>query len=162
METQRLWPDRDTGPWSVTLTWRLVDTRYECVGFAIREHVPGSERITAAFVRSVHVGGLIEEGRRRLALEAEHDLPEPKTGSGGRPRMYDREHYHNVANIYYRAWKVGYSPTKAVEKHYQVSHSTAARWVQKARESGVLGPAPDERKAGGLPRWIDRKQEENS
>jgi hypothetical protein len=53
----------------------------------------------------------------------------------------------DVARVYRRAWESGEAPTRAVEKHFYKSHSTAARWVGMARERGFLGKA-DGRRGG--------------
>ena len=41
--------------------------------------------------------------------------------------------------MYRSAWNDGEPPTKAVQAHFHVSHSTAARWVGFARKAGHLG-----------------------
>jgi hypothetical protein len=46
-----------------------------------------------------------------------------------------------VAEVYRAALIVGEPPTEAVAKHFNKSHSTAARWVMSARHGGHLGPA---------------------
>ena len=52
-----------------------------------------------------------------------------------------------VAQVYRKSWQDPDStgPTKAVAAHFQVSHSTAARWVGLARHGGQLGPADGSR-----------------
>lgn len=160
-----VWSDPATGSWSITLTWRRVSERYECVGFALNQPAPGTAYVTAALVRSVPVGRLIEETRRIAGSVAENlaagytdaDMTRGfegiaagfKTPAGGRPRMYDDEHYRNVAAFYAAAWRGSAAPTKFVETTYGVSHSTAARWVHESRKRGFLG-ATDERRAGGV------------
>lgn len=52
-----------------------------------------------------------------------------------------KQHLREVAKVYRRALKDEGTPTKAVAEHFNVSHSTAARWVGTARTEGVLGPA---------------------
>jgi hypothetical protein len=58
------------------------------------------------------------------------------------------EHLEKVAGVYREAWRAGEHPTIAVEKHFGVSHSTAARWVGQARRAGHLRP-PAEGSRGG-------------
>ena len=104
-----------------------------------------------------------EEERLHAAAEAARDegrrfKVEATSTSGGRRPMYDREHYHKVANIYYAAWRKGDPPTQAVAKHFTVSYSTAARWVRECRRRTVLSTT-ERGVAGGLPRWIDSEQE---
>ncbi|ACZ29624.1 hypothetical protein Xcel_0585 [Xylanimonas cellulosilytica DSM 15894] len=68
-----------------------------------------------------------------------------ETQSG--PRRMSDTHLHLVATTYRQAWSQGEYPTRAVAQHFGVPHSTAARWVMKARENGQLGPA-DGRRGG--------------
>jgi len=182
-----LWPDEAAGPWQVRLSWREVAGRPECVGFAVEEWEladPAEPHIvTRQMVRAVPVGTLIEEARRREAgaaeivaglyiEEGEHGeafdqlayaerLRPRAQESGGRPRMYGREHYREVANVYFQAWRNGEPPTKAVQEFFGVSYSTAARWVREARKRDELSKAPEAGVPGGLPRWIepDTKEE---
>jgi len=51
------------------------------------------------------------------------------------------DHLAEVAKVYRAAVEGNLPPTKAVAKHFTVSHSTAARWVGMARQAGHLGPA---------------------
>lgn len=54
-------------------------------------------------------------------------------------------HLREVAAIYRGAAAAGEPPTMAVKDHFQVSHSTAARWVGEARKVGELNPADGSR-----------------
>jgi hypothetical protein len=54
-----------------------------------------------------------------------------------------------VAQTYREAWEAGEPPTRAVSAHFNTSHSTAARWVARARKDGLLGP-PDGSRGGEL------------
>jgi hypothetical protein len=58
------------------------------------------------------------------------------------------KHLEEVASVYREAWRAGEHPTIAVQKHFGVSHSTAARWVGQARRKGKLRP-PAEGSRGG-------------
>ena len=46
-----------------------------------------------------------------------------------------------VAAVYKQAQQRRDSPTTAVEAHWRVAYSTAAKWVMKARQEGHLPPA---------------------
>jgi len=59
----------------------------------------------------------------------------------GRPAVYDREDWEKVAATYRDALEAGSrAPTKAVQKKFEVSHSTAADWVAKCRKLRLLPP----------------------
>lgn len=58
-----------------------------------------------------------------------------------RRRTITRKHLQEVAACYRRALSEGLPPTQQVAIEFHTSHSTAARWVTKARAAGELGPA---------------------
>lgn len=65
--------------------------------------------------------------------------PHPVQRPGGR-RSLTSEHLATVAEVYSTAHEQGRPPTMAVADHFEVSHSTAAKWVGAARKQGALGP----------------------
>lgn len=171
----------------MNLTWRQISGRYECVGFEIAEFDPPARDdppepahiITAQIVRAIPVGWLTQQARQRVGRDAEAlagvceqagdhahalfqtDLATKFMGeAGSRPRMWGNDHYRKVAELYTVAWRKDYPPTQTVEKAFEVSHSTAARWVQECRTRGFLGPT-EKRKAGGLlPERVDTEKED--
>ncbi len=71
----------------------------------------------------------------------------------GRPRGgrdLGDEHYADVARIYRQAVVDGRPPTKAVEDHFQVAKSSAAKKVARARERGFLPANPGKGRIGRL------------
>jgi hypothetical protein len=56
-----------------------------------------------------------------------------------------------VAEVYRAAHGAGEFPTVAVSGHFEVSHSTAARWVVEARRAGHLGRARGSRSGEATP-----------
>ena len=58
-----------------------------------------------------------------------------------RRRLVTPQHLTEVAEIYREAYELGLPPTKTLAERFQISHSTAARWVGRARATGALGPA---------------------
>jgi hypothetical protein len=81
---------------------------------------------------------------RRKELEAAR----PKSKPGRRP-LYTPAHFAKVARVYSDAYAIG-KPTQAVKDYFHVEHSTAAKWVARCREMGLLGKT-EKGKAGGLP-----------
>lgn len=57
-----------------------------------------------------------------------------------RRRKLDDAHYREVAEVYRSAWTGGRHPKSAVALRFQVSDSTAGRYVVEARKRGFLGP----------------------
>lgn len=153
------WPDRLQGPWRLDVRWREVDGRLECNGLEIQPlEDRGGMILTAATLRSIPLGSIIDELWRRRAAALAHDagLPAPDASSDtyvpvfsrveqprprvGRPPKYDTEHYQNVARVYSTAFAARRSPVKAVAEAYGVKHSAAAKWVSVARGRGFLPP----------------------
>lgn len=58
-----------------------------------------------------------------------------------RRRRVTRELLGEVAEVYRATHDKGNPPTQAVAEAFNVSHSTAGRWVVEARKAGILGPA---------------------
>jgi hypothetical protein len=54
------------------------------------------------------------------------------------------DHLKEVAAIYGEAHGAGAAPTRAVQHHFGVSHSTAAKWAGRARKQGLLAPTTPE------------------
>lgn len=63
--------------------------------------------------------------------------------SGGKRYRITSEHLAGVAGTYEKAVESGEPPTQAVADHYQVAHSTAAKWVGAARRQSHLPPASE-------------------
>ncbi|MDP8931596.1 MAG: hypothetical protein M3O70_24260 [Actinomycetota bacterium] len=62
--------------------------------------------------------------------------------TGGKRHRITTQHLEEVARIYQSASEHGEPPTMAVADHFGVAHSTAAKWVGKARSEGMLEPIP--------------------
>lgn len=136
----------------------------EGVDFEQELGAPEPVPITTAVLRSIPLGRLTEkalweaasmyekyasgaagvelgdEGRRF----AEERAAAARAGAAkkrrpGRPRLYDDEHFARVARVY-REHSGGRAPTKAVAESFQTSKATAAKWVARAREMGLLEP----------------------
>jgi hypothetical protein len=67
----------------------------------------------------------------------------------GRPRIYDIDHFREVAQVYSEAEWFDQHPTKAVAHRWTVGRSTAAKWVSRARHEFDLLPATEKGQARG-------------
>lgn len=91
---------------------------------------------------------MVPEGkRRRVELEA---VAVPSTGTPGRPRLYDEDHFRAIAALWREAHSRRENPTKAVADAFHVSRSTAAKWVSRARHEHHLLPATTQGRPGGI------------
>lgn len=77
-----------------------------------------------------------------LAFLATREAPTGASRSGrpGPPVRRDDAHFQDVATIYRAAVKSGEHPLVAVAELHQVKRKTAANWVYRARQKGLLGP----------------------
>lgn len=77
----------------------------------------------------------------QLRDDADANVEHAKTHPVRRKRnRITREHLEEVAGVYRKADAAGEPPTRAVQSRWSTTHSTAAKWVSKAREEGILGP----------------------
>jgi hypothetical protein len=106
-------------------------------GFLNSESDPEGERLA---------GRIRTRARRRLPAAT----AAARRGRTGRPVERGPEHLAQVAKVYVDAYRAGQHPTKAVGQTWQVSRTTAAKWVARARDVGLLG-ATSPRRAGGVP-----------
>jgi hypothetical protein len=68
------------------------------------------------------------------------ELVEPSQVQAGKRYRVTDAHLADVADVYAKARENGQGPTRAVADHFDVSHSTAARWVGLVRKAGLLPP----------------------
>jgi hypothetical protein len=68
------------------------------------------------------------------------ELAEPPQPAVGKRYRITDAHLADVANVYTKARENGQGPTRAVADHFDVPHSTAAKWVGHARTAGLLSP----------------------
>ncbi len=168
------WSHPELGAWDIGLAFAVVNQRLECIGVDLRsvpdgaspagDHASLQRPITALLMRAIPWIRIVESERRALlsgdgpfdGLEA----PDPRSrqaaekwhatvGRSGRRPRYGPEHFEEVARVYSDAWQRREAPTKAVAEHWTVSKSTAAKWVARTRDLGLLGPTR-RGKAGGV------------
>src|SRR5262245_30244819 len=85
---------------------------------------------------------LTDETTQRIGDLREHFARRAyKATKPQRRRRLTRDLLKQVADTYRKAYEAGQPPTQAVAAEFQVSHSTAGRWVVEARKAGTLGPA---------------------
>lgn len=142
----------------VDLRFAVVDESLECVGVSVQPLPGGDLRpITAARLREcLAVGELIEKAKRKLAREGR--FPELRVDRDELRQLTDRlvgtrqrhgpDHFALVAEVYATAAATGHRPTQAIADRFRVPHSTAAKWVARARELELL-TRTSQGKAGG-------------
>ncbi|MCU1591668.1 MAG: hypothetical protein JWP11_2924 [Frankiales bacterium] len=117
---------------------QVLDTTREQLHDALREHLAGAaEHVEELSRQGKPAHSAVSEARLVTFTEQTQDL-RAALDSGRRGRDLGDDHYREVAAIYAQALRDGRSPTKAVQEHYTVEKSTAAKKVARARERGFL------------------------
>lgn len=156
------------GDYEVTLHYRRGYERQECVGIDVRavsRTAQGNNLtpIIASAFRALRIGELIDKHRPIEIVTVDTPGEEPvvivlgKRGRGGRPPLYDWSHWVAVTNAYRNAYAAGKTPTRAVARRFKVAPSTAAKWVARCREFGLLPPTTRGRARSGGPPKKKRK-----
>jgi hypothetical protein len=106
----------------------------------------GGPEVTGEAIRAVPIHRILTRG----AIDANGGLHPGPGVEEIRDQGPTEDSLHVVAYIYRLAHMVGDPPTRAVASAIGVPYSTAARWVQQARQAKFLRPAdrgrPGERK----------------
>jgi hypothetical protein len=125
---------------SETLRIPLARLMKQAVAGASRYYAsmePGGEPVFHVFLRGPRDAEFYDEYTR--------DARRPRRGS-----PLNDEHLRQVTELYRAALERGDPPTQTVADEMHAARSTAARWVAKARERGLLG-ASVRGKAGERP-----------
>lgn len=139
--------DVEVDDWGGTAVTRLElrgdDVTAVAQGFPVRRHAQHAAALAlSTFGRPERVGKSLRfrppGAAERAAIYAEH------ADGGRKPRRgvpVTDDQLATVAKVYREAMDAGDPPTLAVAGAYGVARSTAARWIQRARKGGFLGPA---------------------
>jgi hypothetical protein len=166
---QRVGPIR-RGAYEVTLHYARGYERHECVGVDVRsvERTAPTNHlrpIAASALRALRIGELIDDHRpiEFVVVEAAGEPPVglvvEERGRGGRPPLYTAQHWDEVAETYRKAFAEGrLTPTRAVARRFNVPPSTAAKWVSRCRNFGLLPPTTRGRPRGAAPSGKPRRK----
>jgi len=131
----------DDPPCDVELSAALDGGRYVVSEVRCTRRLRGPE-ITGELVRRIKVADILRIG----ALLANKVLAGPRGDPAAlRAQGPTEESLRVAARVYRMAHLVRDNPTRAVASAFGIPHSTAARWVQQARQAGFLGPARSRR-----------------
>lgn len=147
------WPPDSARPFGVTIRLAGFGEQFDVSEVHLRTP-PGAPRpISAEMLRAVPLGQYVKEARSRLAAEFSTQVEDlmvtiitkrEEAAAEILERQRSRlgiDHYREVVRVYVEAMASGQAPTAAVAEHFECPRSTAARWVSKAREIGLLDPA---------------------
>lgn len=128
---------------------RLVAERVTCLRRG------GGGPVTSDVLPRVPVGRLVRAAATNVVMRSEGQAvmggrglvsvntpyrPEVDVSQGPTPEALEA-----VAVVYRLAFAVGEPPTRAVAEQLGLARSTAGRWVQRAREAGLLGATTEGR-----------------
>lgn len=123
----------------------LRELAADAVGYRIElfmrsQEPPDSEvEVGEHVMRDLRIGDMREAMRSRA-----YGYAEPR-----RRRLLTRDYLQRVATVYREALVEGRPPTVAVAETFGVSHSNASKYVKKARDQKLLGPAKGTRAGEG-------------
>jgi hypothetical protein len=171
------WPDKDAGPYLVSVGWRLLGERWECVELALTIAKEGELRpLHTVDLRALRLPAIVAKAavvlREELAQEREQvraSQTQPTSRAEFRKMLLERRRadealraaqphkpgrppvpdseLQQVARIYFDAYHDHRPPTQAVAEAFGLSSSAAAKRVARCRAVGFLGPA-EQGKAG--------------
>lgn len=169
------WPDEHRGPFVIALTLGELGGEFGCLGFEMwaypPEHAsphlrpwPEPQRLLNATDIRVPLASMVQEQAQDVAklfgswLEDE-DGGDPTRGEWlarklavvqGRPAdLPPTERFALIADTYVQAMRSGRSTNEAVRERFGVGKAAAAQLINRAREAGMLTPAPRRGVAGG-------------
>jgi len=135
-----------------------VDGRLACTGLIVGAAEGDSVEITSTSLRSVKIADLLQDVSaltddedfgdlmHHVIQSVADDLPGPRTRPGARGLPH--EHFETVAREYRRALRVAQrAPVQELRRRmgaasgHDVPEPTARRWIQRARDKGLLGEA---------------------
>lgn len=132
---------------------------------ALHHQPPGTHAVTSVGLR-LPLGSMLTAYLRKHRRAARVVAASPRFSSAarrsaarhveairppGRPPLYGREHFEQVASVYLEALAEGRPPTGAVAEKFMVSRSAAAKWVSTARERWGLLPRTSKGRSAAWP-----------
>ena len=165
------WPDKDAGPYLVSVGWRLLGERWECVELALTIAEEGELRpLHTVDLRALRLPPIVAKAavvlREELAQEREQvraSQTRPTSRAEYRGMLLERRQadealraaqprkpgrppvpdseLQRVARIYFDAYHDHRPPRQAVAEALGLSPSAAAKRIARSRAAGFLGPA---------------------
>ena len=140
------WIDKH-GIWKVTFAWRDFHGRSEPAAMLIE--APDGVPLTRTVVRAIPLGELMETDRHRIikgavgksvGKSARADRSRATAQSFGAQRgvTFTTADLQRVADVYLRAYGARQPVTAAVAEAFNISRSTAAKRVMRARAAGLI------------------------
>ena len=148
-DTSSGFADANDHVWEVQMSYRRDGGRWVLAGVEVRCPHDPPHNLTRRILGSLPLVDLqpfamVEVGEAIVADDGTWTgaPTERAQGRTGRPKVYDTDHYREVANVYKLAIYDKRNPRAAVLKAFDdiKSERTAARHIAEARRIGFLGP----------------------
>jgi hypothetical protein len=134
--------DDDAGAPDVALTFEVRSGVPECRDVRVTATEDGHE-VRHSGIVGVRIEDALDEAIKNLMLGNRHKpgvvrttMRESQAARASRRTVVTDSLLREVAEIY--GASIGHKPTMAVRDHFEVKHRTAALYVQRAREAGLL------------------------
>lgn len=164
------WPDRERGPYRITVRFRADARDWQAVGVSIDFlDAQPARSLRTSDLRKLRLPLIIEQAAAKLRVMADSGLPDggvptrplshleylehllvwrqaEEAAAAGGPRSPGRPgtplpDLEEAAAIYAEAFAAGNAPTQTVADRQQITHAAATRRIARARKLGLLGPA---------------------
>ena len=136
-----IWTDRNKKDWHVAFEITNHSGRSQPIGFKITAAPDNQTQLTSETLRSfpftrVFTQYLTKNSSAQTRTDVSIKQKGPRRGT-----PLENSTLELVAQIYRHALNTGFSPTKLIAEQMNISTSTAAKRIQKAREQFFLKPA---------------------
>lgn len=147
--------DASTLPYNVEFVAVLRERRFEIERLTVTPKTDG-EPVTTEGLRQLPLTRLVRAAVGSLMARGDVGPKGEIVGGGSFPAEVprvprggpDQEVLEHVAAVYRLAHACREPETKAVASRFGIPPSTASKWVMKAREKELLGPAPADGRSG--------------
>ncbi|BCB85860.1 hypothetical protein [Phytohabitans suffuscus] len=151
--------DPNGHPWRITVLWETADGAARPVGLELRatEGKPGGV-LTAAVLRSLRIGDLIEASRPPITWTVPREPTQPRPTGPGRPAERGDDFIAEVAALYREAKAKGGLPARKPWRY--VAEQLQAQGVNDVTDGQLRNWSRRAKNLGLLPRELRTPREE--
>ena len=136
------WTSKHGSDWEIAFDTAERSGKQQIVGLHITASELNKSPITAELIRNIPLASLLQAYLQSQKQKGKPTItPTPKHVGSKQGTPLGEDLLQLVAAIYRQAINTGQSPTQAIAQQFDISESTAAKRIQKARQQHFLGKA---------------------